>query len=69
MPYLTYLVNGCEVGVGVGESGVDLNVPGVAIGGTLDVMHLLQSVAHVGVGVRKSRLDSGGGAKTIDKLV
>ena len=47
----------CQVGVGVGEGGVDLDGSGVALHGPLDVVHLLEGVAHVGVGVREGRLD------------
>ena len=50
----------CQVGVRVGEGGVDLDGSGVALHGPLDVVHLLEGVAHVGVGVGKGRLDSNG---------
>ncbi len=44
--------------MGVGERGVDLNGARVALQGTLDVVHLLEGVAHVGVGVCEGGLDS-----------
>ena len=47
----------CQVGVRVGEGGVDLDGSGVALHGPLDVVHLLEGVAHVGVGVGEGRLD------------
>jgi hypothetical protein len=38
---------------------VDLYGPGVALEGALYVVHLLQSVTHVGIGVGKRRLNPG----------
>ena len=49
-----------QVGVRVGEGGVDLNGSGVALHGPLDVVHLLEGVAHVGVGVGEGWLDPDG---------
>ena len=40
-----------------GEGRVDLDGAGVALEGALHVVHLLQGVAHVGIGVREGRLD------------
>jgi len=47
------LVNGSQVTVGVCERWVDLDGAGVALQRSLHVLHLLQGVAHVGVGVGK----------------
>lgn len=47
------LVNGGQVTVGVCERWVDLDGAGVALQRSLHVLHLLQGVAHVGVGVGK----------------
>ncbi len=44
----------------VGERWIDLNGPGVALKRSLHVVHFLQRVSHVRVGVRKSRLDPDG---------
>ena len=41
------------------ECRVDLDSARVALEGTRDVVHLLQRVAHVGVGVGEGRLDPG----------
>jgi hypothetical protein len=46
--------------VRVCEGGVDLNGPGVALECALHVLHLLESVAHVGVGVGEGGLDANG---------
>ena len=47
-----------QVAVSVSESRVDLDGSGVAADSPLDVLHLLQSVAHVGVSVCKCWVDS-----------
>lgn len=39
------------------EGGIDLNGASVALKCALNVMHFLQGVAHVGVGIGESRLD------------
>ena len=44
--------------MGVGEGGVDLDGARVALQRRLDVLHLLQRVAHVAVGVGEGRLDT-----------
>ena len=51
------LVNGSKVGVCISEGRVDLYGPGIALDGSCHVAHLLQSVAHVAVGIGKGRLD------------
>ena len=56
-----HLVDGGQVAVCVSEGGVDLNGARVALQRSLHILHLLQSVAHVGVGVRKRRADPGAG--------
>lgn len=43
----------------VSKGGVDLNGTCVALQCPLHVLHLLQGVAHVGVGIRKGRTDPG----------
>ena len=53
-----YLVDGGQIAVGVGEGRVDLNGPRVALQRSVDVLHLLQRVAHVAVGIGERRLDS-----------
>ena len=58
-------MNGSQVTVRIGEGGVDLNGPGVALQGSLDVLHLLQRVAHVGVGVSKRGADPKWGDKYV----
>lgn len=50
-------MNGGQVAVGVGEGGVDLDGAGVALQRSLHVLHLLQRVAHVGVGISKGGAD------------
>ena len=54
------LVDGRKVAVGVGKGGVYLNGTGVALEGTLKVLHLLEGVPHVAVGVGKVRVYSYG---------
>ena len=51
----------CKVGVSVRESRVELNSPSIALQSSIDVLHLLKSIAHVTVGIRKVRLDPGRG--------
>ena len=51
------LVHRREVGVSVRKRGIDLNGPGVALQRALNVVHLLQGVAHVAVGIGEGRLD------------
>ena len=50
-------MNRRQIAVGVGEGGVDLDGPRVALQRRLDVLHLLQRVAHVAVRVGESWLD------------
>ena len=53
-------MNGGEVAVRVGEGRVDLDGARVALQRRRDVLHLLQRVAHVAVGVSERRLDADG---------
>lgn len=55
---VTDLVNGGQIAVSVGEGWVDLDGTCIALQCALDVLHLLQGVAHVAVSVRKRRLDA-----------
>ena len=43
--------------MGVSKGRVDLDGPRVALKRALDVVHFLEGVAHVGVGVGEGRLD------------
>ena len=43
--------------MGIGKGWVDLNGSGVALQGSIDVLHLLQSVTHVAVGISEVRVD------------
>ena len=61
----THLVYGGQVAVGVGEGRVDLNSPGVALECALYVLHLLQCVPHVGVGISKGRRNPVGKESTL----
>lgn len=45
----------------ISKGWVDLNGPTVALHGTIDVLHLFQSVAHVTVRISKVGVDSVGG--------
>ena len=44
--------------MGVGKGGVNLYRTGVALHCSVDVLHLLESVAHVAVGIGKVGVDS-----------
>ena len=46
--------------MGVGKCRVYLDGPGVALHGSIDVLHLLEGVAHVAVGVCEVWVDSDG---------
>lgn len=60
-PWLdTSLMNGSKIGMGIGESRVDLDGSRVALESSLDVLHLFQGVAHVGIGVSERWLDPDG---------
>ncbi len=48
-----------EVTVGICKSWVDLDGPAVALHGSCDVLHLLQSVPHVTVRICKIGVDPG----------
>ena len=61
-------MNGGQVAVSVCKGWVDLNSPAVALHGTIDVLHLLQSVPHVAVCISKVGVDSGGGGGRIITL-
>ena len=50
-------MDGSKIRVGIGERRIDLNGSRVALKRTVDVLHLLQSVAHVAVSVSKRWLD------------
>ena len=43
--------------MGIGKSWVDLYGSGVALQGSIDVLHLLQSVPHVAIGISKVGVD------------
>lgn len=54
----SYLVYRSQVTVSICESRVDLNGSSVALQRPLNVLHLFESVAHVGVRIRKCGADS-----------
>ena len=49
--FRSYLVDRGKIAVGVGKGRVDLDGPGVALQGSLYVLHLFEGVAHVRVGI------------------
>ncbi len=51
--------------MGVGEGWVDLDGSTVALHSTIDILHLLESVPHVTVGIGKVRMDPGARDKHI----
>ncbi len=51
-------MNGRQVAVCVGKGWVDLDGSGVAVQGTLHILHLFESVTHVRVGIGKIGVDS-----------
>ena len=51
-------MNRSQIAVGVGKGRVDLNGTRVTLEGAVDVLHLLQRIAHVAVGVGKGGLNS-----------
>lgn len=55
-----YLVNGSQIAVGICKRRVNLNGTSVTLQGSLNILHLLQSVSHVRIGVSKGRTDSKG---------
>ena len=61
--------------MGVGEGGVDLDGSGVALHGTIDILHLLEGVPHVAVSICKVGMDpahveeTGLGIHLIDPLL
>jgi len=46
-------VYGGQVAVGISKGRIDLNGASVALKGRLQILHLLQRVAHVGVSIRE----------------
>ena len=58
-------VNRCQVAVCISKGWVDLNGPSVALQSSLHILHLFESVAHVGVGIGKIGVDSGGMQVTV----
>ena len=46
-----------QVAVGIGKGGINLDGPRVALEGGVNILHFLQRVAHVAIGVGKRRLD------------
>ena len=50
-------MDGSKIRVGIGERRIDLNGSRVALKRPVNVLHLLQSVAHVAVSVGKRWLD------------
>lgn len=53
-------MNGSQIAVGICKRRVNLNGTGVTLQGSLNVLHLLQGVSHVRVGVGEGRTDSKG---------
>lgn len=47
-----------KVAMRISKGWVDLDGAGVALKSSLDILHLLEGVAHVGVGIGECRLDS-----------
>ncbi len=58
-------MDGGQVAVSVSKGRVDLDGPAVALHGTIDVLHLLQSVAHVAIRVSKVGVDSREGTNSM----
>ena len=50
-------MDGSEIAVGVGKGGVNLNGTSVALECSIYVLHLLQCVPHVAVGISKVGMD------------
>ena len=46
-----------KVAMGVSKGWVDLNSSSVALHGAINILHLLQGVAHVAVGISKVGVD------------
>ena len=52
-----YLVDRRQIAVRIGKRRIDLNSPRVTLQRSVHILHLLQRVAHVAVGIGKRRLD------------
>ena len=48
---------GGEIAVGIGKGRVYLYGSGIALQGTIDILHLLKSVAHVAIGISEVGVD------------
>lgn len=51
-------MNGSQIAVGICKCRVNLNGTSVTLQGSLNILHLLQSVSHVRVGIGKGRTNS-----------
>lgn len=65
----SHLVDRSQIAVSISKSRVDLDGTGVALQGSLYILHFLQCVAHVRVGISKCRADSEMKFQTIDPLL
>ena len=52
-------MDGGQIAMSISKGRVYLDSSGVTLEGTLDILHLLQGVTHIGVSIRKRGRDSG----------